>query len=532
MPRGRPGATGHRIAPPREPDFRAKKPVQSSRAHALSRLVHRPPAQKLSSPPRPDNLPGLGQSSPGGCLKVRDVAKQLGISIHSVYRLLKGQASIPLPAFKLGPKSTRVRQVDLDHWVKLHQPPCQDVSLSPIDGIARVNRKEYRKMTRRRFQTGCVRLRKNKHHSWWEGFYREDVALPDARIVRKQRTINLGLLKDVPTKRQAQRALADTLAQINAADYQPRSVITVRDFIENKYKPLKLQQQKWTTQQGYKGILRRNVLPHWGELQLSDITEEDAQALLNLHISDGLARNTLKNIKWAISSVFTSAMRFGYCKSNPIRSVDLPPEEPIAATKLPSEKQWQKLLSRLGERERMMIWLMGITTARPSELAIKWSAIDFKRRRLSIRLASNRGHLHTPKVHRQHEVELTQADVRRLTRYRAKAKFAADDDFVFVNRKGGHAEYSGVMARNIQPVARKLGFHVTWKMLRKYGSTFMHDGRVPLKARQSRLGHSRPEITMMHYTELSDPSSRLAARVLSTHWNKILDGAKPRSVRA
>ena len=36
---------------------------------------------------------------------------------------------------------------------------------------------------------------------------------------------------------------------------------------------------------------------------------------------------TLKNLKWGLSSIFRAAMKYGYMTSNPARGADLPPEE-------------------------------------------------------------------------------------------------------------------------------------------------------------------------------------------------------------
>ena len=51
----------------------------------------------------------------------------------------------------------RVRQ-----YIAARQKPAAGATLSASDGIARVNGKRYRSLTRRRFQTGSVRLREDR----------------------------------------------------------------------------------------------------------------------------------------------------------------------------------------------------------------------------------------------------------------------------------------------------------------------------------------------------------------------------------
>ncbi len=98
--------------------------------------------------------------------------------------------------------------------------------------------------------SSSAELRKDRTPTWWEGFYREDVANEAGQIERKRKSVNLGLLADLPTKRSAQRKLAAILAEINDADYRPRSTATLSGFVK-KYQELKMPTKKGTTQAGY-----------------------------------------------------------------------------------------------------------------------------------------------------------------------------------------------------------------------------------------------------------------------------------------
>ena len=56
-----------------------------------------------------------------------------------------------------------------------------------------------------------------------------------------------------------------------------------------------------------------------------------------------------------------------------------------------------------------------------------------------------------------------------------------------------------VLSRKIQPKARELGLpHVTWRLLRKWGLD-PPDCQSPVNAVQERLGHSRPDMVLIHY---------------------------------
>jgi hypothetical protein len=149
-------------------------------------------------------------------LKVKQLCDQYNVSRSWVYKRTRKGALDPLPVIRIGGlkfDAELVRQ-----YIAARQRPATGGTLSSSDGNARVNGKGYRSLTRRRFQTGSVRLREDRGSKWWEGFYREDVVDESGKIVRKRKSVNLGLLSDIPTKRSAQRQLGEILADINDAN--------------------------------------------------------------------------------------------------------------------------------------------------------------------------------------------------------------------------------------------------------------------------------------------------------------------------
>ena len=184
---------------------------------------------------------------------------------------------------------------------------------------------------------GYIRVR-GKHSPSWEGFYREDFLLPDGRIVRKRRGRYLGSLAELPTKTLAKRKLAEIVAELNDVDYKPRAVVIVAQFVENKYRTLILPVRKPTTRRGYEVVLRKHVLPELGTSQLAEVTPERVQSFINCK-SGSVAWNTVRNIRTVASAIFAAAVKYGYLKSNPVRSVELPPESVKLVPLLPSDEQ-------------------------------------------------------------------------------------------------------------------------------------------------------------------------------------------------
>jgi hypothetical protein len=281
-------------------------------------------------------------------LTVKQLSERLNISTNFIYKRTCPASADPLPFIPVG----RGKRFDLEkvrQHLESRQKNPSSVMFSGTDGIARVNGKAFRRMTRKRFQTGSVRLRKDRKTPWWEGFYWLDIATEDGQLVRKRKSVKLGLQSDVPSKRAALRKLSEILSEINDTNYRPKSAITFRAFV-SKYRELKMETKKGTTRHGYEVNIRKHYLPFFGDIQLAEIDTELVQAFIN-----GKAKvekkmfNTLKNLKWGLSSIFAAALKYGYVKSNPVTGVDLPPEGIREQVVLPTADHLATLMDGLEE---------------------------------------------------------------------------------------------------------------------------------------------------------------------------------------
>ncbi|GGH00142.1 tyrosine-type recombinase/integrase [Silvibacterium dinghuense] len=371
-------------------------------------------------------------------------------------------------------------------------------------------------------------MRKDRGPAYWQARYWDDVVTEPGKIERKRRSVNLGYLEDVPTKREAQQKLAVILKPINDRARIPKMRITFREFIE-KYRSLKLANKKQTTMRGYETNIRVHYLPVFGATRLADISSETVQAFLNGKTIEGKAVQTIKNLKWGLSSIFVAAIKYGYMSSNPAQGTELPPESIRERKEFPSLAELNLLIERLHEPISTAVWLVAVSSVRPNELAFKWKDLDVEQRMLWVVRAVNRGKLHTPKYHRANRpLRLTEADVQRLLnlKFRMKAK---DGDWVFPNSHDtGPIRHEDVLGRCIQPVAKELGLpHITWRLIRHWGATQMIALGVPIKAVQERLGHSRPNVLLDHYVHVLEESAEMAAATLSTRLVGGLSSGNP-----
>lgn len=435
---------------------------------------------------------------PPKLLTVNELCDTFAVSPGWVYQRTMANSEDPLPVVRLGSRTVRFDPAKVFLYLRARERYRPDATLVTSDGDAPSNGKGHFKLTRRRFQAGSVRLREDRGPAYWEGFYRETVISESGHRERKRKSVHLGLLKDVRTKKSAQQKLTLILEPINCASNRPKKLMSFRGFIETKYRPLKLTNQKGTTQHGYETNIRAHYLSEFGDMQLSEITIEAVQAFLNRKTAEGKSVQTVKNLKWGLSSIFKLAVKYGYITSNPAKGTDLPPEPIKERAVLPDHGQLNALIHKLPEPASTMVWLVAVGCVRPDELAFKWTDLEPGKRMLWIVRAVNGGKLHTPKYHRSNRpIRLTEEDVDRLLKFKELSQ-APDDDWMFPNRikngkkmKRGPIRHEDLLGRVVQPAARELGLpHITWRLLRHWGATQMVEGRVPIKAAQERLGHS------------------------------------------
>lgn len=481
-----------------------------------------------------------GHSVPTTLLTAQELCDVFRVTPGWVYTRTKKDAIDPLPVVRFGSRGIRFDIHKISTYIRQHERHPVSATLGLPSGSAPIEGKGHFKLKRKRIQTGSVRLREDGNPPYWEGFYREDVVTEEGKKVRQRRAVNLGTVKELSEKA-ARQKLISILEPINNNKCRPKKMMRFDTFIATKYRPLKLANLKGTTVHGYENNIETHFLPEFGPAQMSDIDREWVQVFLNRKTGEGKAVQTVKNLKWGLSSIFELAVKYGYMESNPATDAELPPEPVKERPELPEHGELNALIQALPEPASTMVWLVAVGCVRPDELAFKWPDLVPAKLELWVVRASNRGQIHTPKYHRSNRpIRLTQEDVDRLLAYKQMSN-AADDDWMFPNRikngkkmKRGPVRYEDLLGRVVQPVAERLGLpHITWRLLRHWGATQMVESRVPIKAVQERLGHSRPDIVLKHYAHVLDASADMAAMTLSSGLgarSERLKGAYPVAV--
>ena len=366
-------------------------------------------------------------------------------------------------------------------------------------------------MARRRYQQGCLFLR-GKKRKVWVLRYREDVMLPDGQIARVNRSEILGPIVDIPTRRIAQRLVESRLRAINQQIYRPKTTLTFREFAETQWQPTLFPTFKLSTSRSYAFLLRKYLLPFFGECKLTEITRQMVQAFV-AQLGQRLAPKSVALAKNCLSKVFSTAMEWGYVEANPAIGVRLPAcvaqREPTPLT----PEQVRQLIAELREPCKSMVLAAVLTGLRRGELfALRWGALDFERKLIHVRESVYEGQFDSPKTRSSfRKIPLGEALEEIFLRLRPIN--VAVGDLVFASRKGTPLNPKNVLRRVIHPACERLGLpKVGWHDLRHTSATLLHE-REPLRMAQTILGHSDLQTTL-GYTHVLPGWQREAIRRL------------------
>ena len=116
---------------------------------------------------------GEQPATPRQLVSVESLCAAFCVSASWVYKHSRRGCRDPLPTVRLG-RSLRFDLEKVDLYLRSRERHSPGASLVSSDGIARVSRQGKHKLTRKRFQTGSVRLREDRGPAYWHGFYRED----------------------------------------------------------------------------------------------------------------------------------------------------------------------------------------------------------------------------------------------------------------------------------------------------------------------------------------------------------------------
>ena len=330
-----------------------------------------------------------------------------------------------------------------------------------------------------RFQQGSLlkQKRKSSPDVWVFRWYDETSG---KRTYKKR---NLGTVKDLPSRREAEQAVADFRANINV---EVRIPVTVSELIAHYRKHELIGDKKaFATIASTSIYLTNHIAPKWGEKWLSDVRTVEVEEWLHALPYAPATKSKIRNI---MSAVFNHAIRYEWTHRNPITKVRASSKrlrEPDVLT--PAE--FAALVDELPLRVKAMVILAGSTGLRRSELvALTWRDVDPLLMQVNVLRSCVRGRFGDTKTEASRKpVPLHTSVIECLDVWRKESLYSGDDDFLFPSvRNEGRTPVTPdmILKKIIRPAlvrAKITGKRIGWHSFRHSLATNLRAAGADLK---------------------------------------------------
>ena len=376
-------------------------------------------------------------------------------------------------------------------------------------------------MARRRFQNGWI-IKRCKN---WVLRYREGVRGPDGKIERIQRSVILGKFSG---KREARNEAAKRLREFNSGARRPQSSMTFSDFWNGYFNPEVISKRKISTQQMYRYLGQKHLLPFFGQRRLCDLERAEVQDFINLKEREGYAPKTLRHLRNLLGKAFGTAISRDCMVGNPARNLEMPRMERRRLARVLTLQEIANLLHAFDAQLRAIILLGLLPGLRIGEiLGLEVRDLDLRGKFFHVRRNVYRGHVQsapkTPAGHRW--VPLASPVLKALKTW--LRILPEESDWLFPNEAGKPYYERNLLRRKLWPVCDRLGIaRFGWHSLRHTFSTYSGNSGVPLPVLQFLLGHTSMETTMIYTHPLAE-----AQRVAVEQMASILLPNAPKSTK-
>ena len=274
---------------------------------------------------------------------------------------------------------------------------------------------------------------------------------------------------------------------------------------------------KHSTQKHRRWMLKKHLVPRFGDTEISDITRQAVQGYVAELMRAGYAPKSIDHIHDVLSAILRTAVKWGHLSDNPARGVDMPPLKTVRPKFALTPVQAGRLLERLPPLGRAMAGLALVTGLRRGELfGLRWRDIDEANRLLTVREAIYDGVLSTPKTDAgRRAVPLSTTAMALVAEWKAHAYTSDPDAFVFSTKFGDALLSGNVLRRSIFPTCTALELpRCTWLTFRRTYASWSHDKGVSGKVVAQLMGHANVDTTLNVYTQVLDGSVRAAAETV------------------
>ncbi|MDE3155106.1 MAG: site-specific integrase [Acidobacteriota bacterium] len=358
---------------------------------------------------------------------------------------------------------------------------------------------------KRQYGSGCL-LRRGRG---WAIRWRELEIAPDGAVRKALRYEALGAV----SRQEALDVLIGKIAAASGSKRPTRSRVSFRT-LANEWQASVLPMYKHSTQKHRRFMLKKHLLPRFGDRAVSEISRQEIQVYIAHLTREGYAPKSIDHIHDVLSAVLRTAVKWGHLQDNPARGVELPKLTTVRPKWALTRAQAAELLTALPPLGRAVVGLAILSGLRRGELfALRWRDIDERTRTLTVREAVYDGKFDTPKTRASlRQVPLSKSALTLLAEWKRRAATTDADALVFSTRSATVLSPNNVLRRVVFPACERLQMpHATWLTFRRTYSSWSHDKGVPAKIVAQLMGHTNVDTTLNVYTQVLDGSVRAAA---------------------
>ena len=373
-------------------------------------------------------------------------------------------------------------------------------------------------MARSQYQNACLFVR-SKRRKVWVARWREHVILADGSTGRVMRSVVLGPVSEIAGRREARRLLDAHLNPVNQGQYRPEGTMLFSQFVAECFEPGILPTLKFATREIYSLLLRKLLIPRFGDNRLCDISRVEIQQYLLEKLRQGFAWETTNHLRHLLSKAMGTALNWEYVPSNPVRGVKMPERTLKRPHRFLSPEEVRRLVAASKEPTRTIILLATMTGLRIGEiLALRWGSVELLRSTLLVAETYYKGHFGSPKTRAsRREVPLAPAVVRELKGLYSRSTDHSPGALVFATAQGAPLSADNLRKKSLRTACKRAGLpRIDWHTLRHTHGTLLHSQRTPLKVAQAQPGHSHIATTLEVYTHASVSAQRDAVNLLES----------------
>lgn len=308
------------------------------------------------------------------------------------------------------------------------------------------------------------------------------------------------------TPADAERALAKMLLDIG--QLPSGRAMTVREYLDNLYKPSLDGRVRKETRIGYVEKLDNHVIPKLGEMMLAKL-EPYVLDRWRDDLVGKMSGTAASNVYRTFSAALNKAVKWRLIDANPLKAVDPPRKKPREIDTLTADEVISYLKAFRGHAIEPVVIVALATGLRPCEVyALTWADIDLGEQTVVVHRGLHQRKsevwFEPPKSDRSHRtVSLPAWSVEALRPLRGIGPLVSDSQ--------GHMAPTAIARLYKRQVHAESLRYVPMRDLRHTHATLMLEAGVDVVVLSRRLGHSTVSITDQYYLRPKQSSDQAAA---------------------